>query len=105
MSNAGHVVNRVMYLIPYRSTATNDRSKQLEEWTLCMSRLCKMHNVAFECIVAEHIVDGLKFNRGTCINVAATKATQRLADWLVIHDCDLVPSDQHFERAYLDLYR
>lgn len=93
-----------MYLVPFRSTPTNDRLKQLDEWLICMERLCATHRVDFECIVAEHVVDGTKFNRGACLNVAAVRATSYLADWLVLHDCDLVPSARHFERAYVELY-
>jgi N-terminal domain of galactosyltransferase/N-terminal region of glycosyl transferase group 7 len=97
-------MSRVVYLIPFRNEPDSDRDKQLAEWTVCMDRLHTMSGVSFCWIVGEHTQDGNKFNRGVCINVAADKGTEWLADWFVIHDCDLIPSQEHFERSYLPLF-
>lgn len=69
-----------------------------------MERLHREHNLPFDVIVGEHTDDGTKFNRGACINVAAAKATAWLADWFVVHDCDLIPSRHHFARSYTKLF-
>jgi hypothetical protein len=97
-------MNKVVYILCFRDTPGQGRAHQLTAITSTLSSLCKSFNVECNLIVSEHCEDGTMFNRSACLNAGALKALELLADILILHDVDLIPSRDHFAKAYVPLY-
>lgn len=84
---------RVAIIVPFRDQREQRRAAQLEEFMHMMPRWLGLEPGSARVIVAVQPNDGRKFNRGLLLNAGARVAMRQGFQTLILHDVDLLPSD------------
>lgn len=86
--------NKVAIVVPFRDLQSEQqRSKQLSAFVPAMSKFMMQRKVPFKIFIIEQSDDGKKFNRGKLLNVGFDLACREGYTIFVLHDVDLLPSD------------
>lgn len=84
---------RVAVVVPFREQTEQGRGAQLARFLEMMPEWLGLPRGAARVFVAVQPEDGRKFNRGLLLNVGARAAMHAGFKTLVLHDVDLLPSD------------